>query len=154
MTHPLQASNPTDWLRRLGVLTLAAVLFAMPTHAVLADDHDEHDHEEHFEDDHDDEVEGFLLDIELFERLLGLVQTMKEITESPTLSAVAAVMGVEDHVEGPGEMVEMLEPLLEASDDETVKRAIRFKLIEAHSELDQPEKVKEHLRALILQADE
>ncbi|MEM6392071.1 MAG: hypothetical protein AAF797_04800 [Planctomycetota bacterium] len=142
------------WLARLGILTLAAMLFAMPATPLLADDHDhDHDHEdEHYEEE--EEVEGFLLDIELFERLLGLVETMKEIADSPTLSAVAAVMGVEDHVEGPGEMVEMLEPLLEESDDETVQRVIRFKLIDAYSELDQPEKVKEHLRALILQVDD
>lgn len=126
------------------------------------DDFEERDREdveefdEGFEERYEEEMlerELFIMELEVFERLMSIVQRSAEVSMSPQMSAIAAVMAVDDHVEEIEEVVEFLEPLLEESDDSAVKRAIRSKLVDAYRDLDQPRKAKAHMRALILMQD-
>ncbi|MEM6552089.1 MAG: hypothetical protein AAF750_08170 [Planctomycetota bacterium] len=124
------------------------------------EDEDEGEDDEDFEEDYEEEFEmhlrekeSFLVELEVFERLISIVQRSAEINLSPQMSAIAAVMAVDDHVEEIEEVVEFLEPMLRESDDAAVKRAIRFKLIDAYRELDEPRKSLGHMKALILMED-
>ncbi|MEM1211103.1 MAG: hypothetical protein AAGI68_02290 [Planctomycetota bacterium] len=118
------------------------------------------DDDEEYEEDYEEELgmrlreqESFIMELELFERLISIVQRSAEVNLSPQLSAIAAVMAADDHVEETEDLIEFLEPLLRESEDAAVKRAIRFKLIDAYRDVDQPRKSLGHMKALILMED-
>ena len=138
------------WMILLGVVTVGS--FSVTSVPVWADDHE---HEEYDDDDDDDweeieeEMEWFLMEVEMYSELLDVVTQVHEIAEDPDVAGVAAVLAVEEHTEGPTEAAAFLEGLLPEARSDTVRRAIRLQLVDFYTESDQPEKSREQLRQLI-----
>lgn len=99
------------------------------------------------------EVKVMSMHLELFDQIVGLVDGMHEIHESPSASAELAIMGLDDHL-GLEERAEFLEDMLGDTDDPTVRRAIRTKLIDTYKELGDTDEALEHIEALITAEDE
>jgi len=88
----------------------------------------------------EEQVELMHHHIKLYRNLLGLIGDFTAIAENPSASAVAAVMGVEDHVARPADAIEFLDRMLKSSDDPSVRRAIRIKLADLHKNSGGPTK--------------
>ena len=99
------------------------------------------------------EVKVMSMHLEMYGQLVGLISDMNEIHESPTASAEMAIMGLDDHL-GLEERAEFLEDMLKDTEDATVRRAIRTKLIDTYKELGDSEEAMEHIEALITAEDE
>jgi len=89
----------------------------------------------------------------MFNKMLDLMGRMAEIAEHPEASAVVAIMSLEDYMEME-EAADFLQEVLPDVTNPTVRRAIRFKLIEVYGHLDNQDGVRDQLRALIFSANE
>lgn len=88
--------------------------------------------------------------IELYRNMLGLISDFTAVAENSSTSAVAAVMGVKDHVTRHADAIEFLNRMLRTTDDPIVHRAIRIKLADLHKDADGPSKKSlEQLELLI-----
>ncbi len=117
------------------------------------EDFDDEDHDE--EEEWDEDWDEYFHEVELYAGLLELITRMSEVSSSAEMSAVAAVMNVEEFVEDEEQMVSFLTGLLpELSADNpthlTAARAIRIKLAEVYGGMDRPEEARAQLRLLIL----
>ena len=115
------------------------------------DDDDEEDYDDDEDwDEEEEHLEWFLAEIEVYESLMELVFTMTEVASKEETAAVAAIMAVEEHAEGPEEIAEFFTGVLPEVTNPVVERAIRLQLIDTYAELEDREKVIEQLRALIV----
>lgn len=96
------------------------------------------------------EMEQQLRHVEMFRTLLGLITDYTQIARDEDAAGVAAVMGLDKHVEGIEEHIELLEDLLDDAENDVVRRAIHLQLSEKYGELGQHEEAREHLGELIL----
>lgn len=148
-------TSPRVWLSRWAALLTLLLACGLVTSSIApaawADDHEEreeHDEDEDWEEE-GEELEWFMVEVELYGQLLDLVLTFEDIVAEESTAAIAAVMAVEEHIEDPAERAAFFEEMLNESKHSTVKRAIRLKLVDVYAELQQPEKVLEQLKALI-----
>jgi len=96
------------------------------------------------------ELKRGMAHLEMFSSLLGLIQDYTKIAENEDATGVAAVLGLDDHVEGTEQHIDVLEEYLEHAENEVVRRAIHLQLSEKYGELGQHEEAREHLGELIL----
>ena len=90
----------------------------------------------------EDESEG-LGQVQAMRELLALMHEFEEVTSDRTITGVAAVMMVQDHIGDPHQVIEVLTRLRSQVDDRAIQRAITIKLMEFYGHTDQP---KERLR--------
>ena len=123
------------------------------------DDDDEDDEDEH----HHHELQEHMMDLEIHAREIELelreveaqvmeIEMMKqifEVVDDAEKTSFFAIMKIDDMMDEQ-EAVETLDQCLKDTTNGTIKRAIRMKLIELKSEMDDSEAAGEHLRALIL----
>lgn len=120
------------------------------------DEDEEHEHEEFHEEHLERELAGFELyfaELEAVTRILDVVQQMTEIAKDPDSSAIAAVLAVNDFEE-EREQADFLQSVLDQATSETVKRAIRLRLIDVYKHTDQIDKAAEQARLLIVGHDD
>ena len=139
----LNRKNATALIALIAVLALAITAGIQPVFA-QSDEHEEQ--REHF----DNEREEVFEHLEMFQRLLGLIQQYASIAESETTAGVAAVMSVEEHAGGRKRAIKALEGMLPNVTNDTIKRAIHLKLVDHYGEMDDQDKAMEHLKQLIL----
>lgn len=168
-------------LRRDLTLLLAALLLAwgamslMPASPAFAQDEDDEDRIEFMEraDDEDEEgeegdeyeeyeedferelagFEMFFAELEAVTRVMDVVQQMTEIAKDPDAAAIAAVIAVNDYHDEE-EQAEFLESVLAEAGSETVKRAIRMRLIDVYKHSDRFDQAAEQARLLITGGDD
>ena len=87
----------------------------------------------------------------LYREVLGLVADFDEIASSRSASAMAALLGLEEHFgKDKAKTIAFLEKLLPKVDDRAVQRAIRVKLADLYKDTGQAEKGIKQLERLIL----
>ncbi|MEM1107361.1 MAG: hypothetical protein AAGH99_01580 [Planctomycetota bacterium] len=153
-------TSPSAWVSRwallLALLLGGGLLASSVAPSAWADEDDEEEVEYEDEDweEEVEEMEWFMVELELYNELLELVLTYREIASDPGTAGVAAVMAVEEHVEDASESAALFEEMLPQVKNPTVERAIRLKLVEVYGEMDQPEKSIEQLKWLIKNSGE
>ncbi|QDU71351.1 hypothetical protein [Mucisphaera calidilacus] len=115
-------------------------------HGDRDDDRWEHDEDEWDEEDHEYD---FLEEIEVYARLMELVEMRHEIAQNASLAGVAAVMSVKEFVHEPEDRAAFFEKALREVKDPTIKRAILQELLETYGELDAHDKAHRVLWHLI-----
>lgn len=130
----------------LALFVCCAVVAAAVSRATAADKQNEWE-EEVFQ------VEVMTMHLEMFGQLIDLIQGMHEIADDPSSSGVMAVMSVDDYVQGE-DRIDFLNDMLNETDDPTVRRSIRIKLMETHKEMGNTEEALEQIEALISAVDE
>lgn len=88
--------------------------------------------------------------IALFRHILSLVNDFTATAEKPSAAAVAAIMGLEDHIPDPAKRIAYLEQRLPRVSDPVVQRAIRFTLADLYKKTGNSEKALEQLNSLIV----
>lgn len=99
------------------------------------------------------EVKVMSMHLELYGQLVGLIQDMHEVADNSSASGVLAVMSVDDHVQGQ-DRIKFLNDMLRETDDPTIRRAIRIKLIESYKDMGDNDEALEQIEALITAEDE
>jgi hypothetical protein len=99
------------------------------------------------------EVKVMSMHLELYDQLIGVIQGMYEVADDASASGVLAVMSVDDHVHGE-ERIKFLNDMLGDTEDPTVRRAIRIKLIESYKDMGDNDEALEQIEALITAEDE
>ncbi|MFI4861217.1 MAG: hypothetical protein ACIAXF_11100 [Phycisphaerales bacterium JB063] len=94
------------------------------------------------------EIEMMNMHLELMSHFTELIGDMHTIADSPSTSGVLAVMSVEDNME-TDDAIDFLEDMLKDTDDETIQRAIRIKLIDFYKNAGQHDDAVEQIEALI-----
>ena len=130
----------------LALFICCAVVAAAVSRATAADKQNEWEQEVF-------EVEVMSMHLEMFGQLVDLIQGMHEITDDPSASGVMAVMSVDDYVQGE-DRIDFLNDMLGETDDPTVRRAIRVKLMETYKEMGNTQEALEQIEALITFEDE
>ena len=127
------------------------------------DDEDDDDEDDDEDEHHHHELEEHMMDLEIHAREIELelreveaqvmeIEMMKqifEVVDDAEKTSFFAIMKIDDMMDEQ-EAVETLDQCLKDTTNGTIKRAIRMKLIELKSEMDDSEAAGEHLRALIL----
>jgi hypothetical protein len=83
---------------------------------------------------------------------LEMVGRIAQIADSEEAAAAFAVLHVEQYMELPV-AIEFLEDMFEESENETVRRMIRIRLVELSAAAERPDRVREQLLRLILGDD-
>ena len=138
------------WLWYPGLGAIAAVVLALsivPAFADREDEEEDHEEIEQIEREHM-EMEGFLMELESYERLLGVITQFRDISKDADAAGVAAVMGAEDHTDGPEELIEVLEKWEEDAGSKAVRRAIYIKLADAYGHTGDHDKALKYLEKL------
>lgn len=134
-------------------------------------EHEEHeeDGEDHVGDEHEDgedgeqEIEEMMFEMEIHAReieleaklaetevmQIELMSQIFEVVQDADKTSFFAIMKIDDLMDEE-EAVEMLDQCLQEAKSDSTKRAIRMKLVELQSEMDDQEAAREHLRTLIL----
>ncbi len=99
------------------------------------------------------EVKIMSMHLEMYSQLVGLIQDMHTVADDASASGVMAVMSVDDHVQGQ-DRIKFLNDMLRDTDDPTVRRAIRIKLIESYKDMGDNDEALEQIEALITAEDE
>ena len=103
---------------------------------------------------HETASEDFSVEeVEMFVQLLEIVQQYGEIASDASLSGVAAVMSIDDHLDGGEEAIGFLQGTMSEVSDPAVRRAIHNKLAELYSDAGQEEQALKHIRILITGPD-
>jgi len=123
-------------------------------------DHGEQEHgekHEHDDHDHDDNLEVELLaheleaaEVESEAMQMEMMGELFEVVEDSRKTAFFAVMTVDDLMEEE-QAVEFLNQCLQKVENPVVQRAIRMKLVELQTNIDNPDAARGHLKALILE---
>ncbi|MEM9414599.1 MAG: hypothetical protein AAGA29_03860 [Planctomycetota bacterium] len=94
------------------------------------------------------EIEMMHMHLELMGQFTGLIGDMHELADSESASGVLAVMSVEDNMDAE-EAIDFLEDMLNETENETIRRSIRIKLIDFYKNSGQSDEAVEHIEALI-----
>jgi hypothetical protein len=95
-------------------------------------------------------VEGPMGQIRLMRELLSLIDDVRKVTDSPSASGVAAVMGVKDQMQSPQAAIDFLERTLPQVQDPSVQRAIRIQLGDLYKNTGQKDKALAQSERLII----
>lgn len=87
--------------------------------------------------------------IGMFRGMIGLILDVTEMAADEDAAATAAIYGLEDHCESLEEYVELLEDILDDTDNPVAQRVIRMQLADKYGGLDNHEESREQLIHII-----
>lgn len=93
--------------------------------------------------------ELFITQIDGFRTMLKLIDDVSAICKDGEKAAILAVMTAEEVFETPRELAEFLEGMVDESQSEAVRRAIRVKLAEIYGDHGHTDRARQQLKRLI-----